>query len=200
MCPAYLRNWLPARPLPRATAGEERKSDMLPAEPLRVGFVVKRYPRYSETFVVREILAHEQAGVRVDIFSLRPPDDGHFQDLIARVRGSVSYLYFPAESVLPEVLSGATIIANHFWRSLVEASREVPGLWAALDEARDAEARNVYQAAQLACQVRRRGIQHLHAPFASDAATVTRLAARFAGVPYSFTARAKDIFHQTVNP
>jgi len=38
-------------------------------EPLRVGYVVKRYPRYSETFVVREILAHEEAGLEIDIFS-----------------------------------------------------------------------------------------------------------------------------------
>src|SRR5262249_6257150 len=41
-------------------------------------------------------------------------------------------------------------------------------------------------------------IHHLHAPFASDAATVARLAARFAAVPYSFTPRAKDIFHKGV--
>ena len=34
-----------------------------PDEAMRVGFVVKRYPRYSETFVVREILAHERAGL-----------------------------------------------------------------------------------------------------------------------------------------
>ena len=27
----------------------------------RVGYVVKRYPRYSETFIVNEILAHEAA-------------------------------------------------------------------------------------------------------------------------------------------
>ena len=36
----------------------------------RVGYVVKRYPRFSETFIVNEILAHEAAGLPVDIFSL----------------------------------------------------------------------------------------------------------------------------------
>jgi len=41
-------------------------------EPARVGYVVKRYPRYSETFIVNEVLAHEAAGVEVEIFSLRP--------------------------------------------------------------------------------------------------------------------------------
>src|SRR2546430_11465158 len=32
----------------------------------RVGYVVKRYPRYSETFVVAEIAAHEAAGLEVE--------------------------------------------------------------------------------------------------------------------------------------
>ena len=54
---------------------------MLLQERARVGYVVKRYPRYSETFIVNEILAHEAAGLDIEIFSLRPPNDGHFQDV-----------------------------------------------------------------------------------------------------------------------
>jgi colanic acid/amylovoran biosynthesis glycosyltransferase len=171
---------------------------MPPPEKLRVGYVVKRYPRYSETFIVREILAHEQAGLAIEIFSLRPPNDGYFQDLIARVRGRVNYLYLPADGLLPEPLAGATLTASHFWKALLEASRSLPGLWAALDEMREEQARDVYQALQLAREVRQKNLHHLHAPFASDAATVARLGARLAGVTYSFTARAKDIFHDSV--
>src|SRR5713226_2465784 len=170
---------------------------MLPSDQIRVGFVVKRYPRYSETFIVREILAHEQAGLTIEIFALRPPNDGHFQDLIARVRARVNYLYLPAEGLLPEPLSAATLTANHFWRAITEASEALPDLWAALGEVRAAEARDVYQALQLAREVRLKQLKHLHAPFASDAATVARLGAHFAGVPYSFTARANDIFHES---
>ena len=32
-------------------------------DPLHIGYVVKRYPRFSETFIVNEILAHERAGI-----------------------------------------------------------------------------------------------------------------------------------------
>jgi glycosyltransferase involved in cell wall biosynthesis len=169
------------------------------AEPLRIGYVVKRYPRYSETFIVREILAHEQAGLAITIFSLRATNDGHFQDLLARVRAPVHYLYHAGQGLLPEGLS-AIVTAAHFWTTLREATTVVPGLWAALGEARDEEARDVYQAATLAAEVRRQNITHLHAPFASDACTVARLAARFAGISYSFTARAKDIFLDSVRP
>ena len=169
-------------------------------EPLRVGFVVKRYPCYSETFVVREILAHERAGLDIEIFSLRPTTDGHFQDLIARVRAPVTYLFLPSDGPGPEALSAATLTAGRFWRGVRAAGEVLPGVWGDLEEARDEEARDVYLALALAAELRRKNIAHLHAPFAHEACTVARLAARFAGVPYSFTARAKDLFHESVRP
>ncbi len=155
---------------------------------MRIGYVVKRFPRYSETFVVTEVLAHEAAGWDVEIFSLRPPNDTHFQDLLARVRAPVRYL--PSEGTRPV----------DFWAALQEAGRVVPGGWAALESARGAPAGDVYQALLLALEVRRRGIEHLHAHFATLAADVARLAAGLADVPFSFTAHAKDIFHETVRP
>ena len=155
---------------------------------MRIGYVVKRFPRYSETFVVTEVLAHEAAGWDVEIFSLRPPNDTHFQDLLARVRAPVRYL--PSEGTRP----------GDFWAALQEAGRLLPGAWTALESLRGAAAGDAYQALLLALEVRRRGIEHLHAHFATVATDVARLAARLAGVPYSFTAHAKDIFHETVQP
>ncbi len=171
---------------------------MLFDAPMRVGYVVKRYPRYSETFIVREILAHEKAGMEVEIFALRPSNDGHFQDLIARVKGRVNYLYFPADGQLPENLASSTLTAAHFWRAIKEAAVELPGFWAALADLKNEKMSDVYQALNLACEARRKNLDHLHATFASDAATVARLAARLAGIGYSLTARAKDIFHESV--
>ena len=56
------------------------------------------------------------------------------------------------------------------------------------------------EAHALAREVRRRGFTHLHAHFANSAASVARLAACFASVPYTLTAHAKDIFHESVDP
>ena len=47
----------------------------------RLAYVVKRYPRFSETFIVNEILQHEAAGIDLEIFSLRPSVDTHFQNI-----------------------------------------------------------------------------------------------------------------------
>lgn len=153
-----------------------------------MAYVLKTYPRYSETFVVTEILAHEAAGLQIDIFSLRPPTDTHFQNAISRVRAPVTYLTAEPRKV------------SDFWNALESAGQSLPGLWTALESAQGEDARDVYQAILLAQEVRRRGITHLHAHFASVATTVTRLAARFAGLPYTFTAHAKDIFHESVRP
>src|SRR3954452_21243399 len=106
---------------------------MSPPELPRVGYVLKQYPRYSETFIVNEILAHEEAGLDVRIYSLRPPSDGHFQDIIARVRAPVSYL--PCHGLR----------ADDFWEA-VEGARNLPGLGEALEAARGEAARDVFQA------------------------------------------------------
>lgn len=162
-------------------------SDNYNSRPLRVGYVLKRYPRYSETFVVNEILAHEAAGVQIDIFSLRPPNDDHFQDAISQVRAPVTYLPIYG------------LKAADFWSAIQQANELLPGVCSGLEVAKGEDVRDVYQALVLAKEVKLRGITHLHAHFASVATSVARLAGHFAGVPYTFTAHAKDIFHESVN-
>lgn len=159
---------------------------MKPEQP-KIGYVVKRYPRFSETFIVNEILAHEAAGQEIEIFSLYPPNDTHFQDPIARVRAPVTYL------------TADGLRAHDFWRQLQAGAASLPGLWRELAGAEGASAREVHQAARLAELARERGIDVLHAHFASTATEVARLAAAFAGIPFTFTAHAKDIFHESAN-
>ena len=55
-------------------------------QPRRLGYVLKMYPRFSETFIVSEILAREAAGEQIVIFSLRPPTDARFHPELARVQ------------------------------------------------------------------------------------------------------------------
>jgi len=172
----------------------EAGAETPPAQVGRIGYVLKRYPRYSETFIVNEILAHEAAGAKLAIFSLYPPSDTHFQDAISRVRAPVSYL----GSVRPK--------AADLWALLLKAQAAglaVNGFLAAVQppqgDAPPEDARDAVWALELALAVKTRGITHLHAHFASGATTVARLAARLAGIPYSFTAHAKDIFHESVS-
>ncbi|RJK93758.1 glycosyltransferase [Vallicoccus soli] len=163
-----------------------------PADPQgaapRVGYVLKMYPRFSETFVVTELLAVEAAGTAVEVFSLRPPADGRFHEALSRVRAPVTYLRH----------SG--LRAADAWGVLAAARPVLPGLDGHLGELLAVDVVDALQAVQLAVAVRERGITHLHAHFGSVATTVARLAARLTGVPYTFTAHAKDIFHDDVEP
>jgi glycosyltransferase involved in cell wall biosynthesis len=154
----------------------------------KVGYITKRYPRFSETFIVNEILAHEAAGAQLEIFSLLPPVDSHFQNSISRVRSPLTYLPFDGPK------------AGEFWQSVQQVAELFPGTWTELLAGRGEIVRDVHQALVLARLVRARGIGHLHAHFATSATTVARLAARVAGISYSFTAHAKDIFHEDVEP
>ncbi|MBD2360085.1 glycosyltransferase [Anabaena minutissima FACHB-250] len=166
---------------------------------MRVAYVLKRYPRYSETFVVNEILAHEAAGLDIKIFALRPPSDTHFQNIISQVRAPVTYIRKPLQGRVSDSLNSlAPTAASYFWAELQEASQVIPDFWSKLAFAQGEKASTVYQAAWLAREVKLKGITHLHAHFGTVATSVARLASHFTGVPYTFTAHAKDIFHESV--
>ncbi len=153
----------------------------------RVGYVLKMYPRFSETFIVNEILALEAAGERLDIFSLRLPVDGRFHEQLADVRAPVTYL--------PHQLKPAEL-----WEVLQRGLHALPRLSVDLPDVLALGVNDAACAVQLAMLVRDLGITHLHAHFASVATDVARVAARLAGVGYSFTAHAKDIYHESVEP
>ncbi|MCI0363830.1 MAG: glycosyltransferase [Phycisphaerales bacterium] len=153
----------------------------------RVGYVLKVYPRLCETFILGEILAHEAAGLEIEIFSLRPTSDSRFHEGLSRVRAPVTYV--PSQSIKSQDL----------WEALCRARFNFDDADALMDEAACTSGETVYQAILLAEAIRARGINHVHAHFGTLATTVARLASRLAGIPYSFTAHAKDIFHESVD-
>jgi glycosyltransferase involved in cell wall biosynthesis len=155
---------------------------------VRVGYVLKMYPRFSETFIVNEVLELEAAGTQVEIFSLRPPVDGRFHECLAEVRAPVGYL------------GHSGLRAADVWSALADARAELPRLADCLDLLLRAPVVDALQALELARAVQARGLTHLHAHFGSVATTVARLASRLTGVPFTFTAHAKDIFHCEVDP
>lgn len=152
----------------------------------RIGYVLKVFPRISQTFVLSEILAHERAGLPMDIFSLRRTDDTRFHAALADVQSPVFQIgraSTRASIVLDE-------LRNH--------ARHLPRLWEVVRDS-EADAEDLLQAAELSRAIVERGIVHLHAHFGTVATVVARLAARITGITYSFTAHAKDIYHQVVS-
>jgi colanic acid/amylovoran biosynthesis glycosyltransferase len=144
-------------------------------KPLRVGYVLKRFPRFSETFILNELLALQEIGVDLHIFSLLTPPDEPRHARLAQLRAPVTYL---AKGQLDQP-SDAVLFAG-------QEPKAVATLHA--------------KAAEVARLARAAGITHLHAHFGSDPTTVALLAARLMGGTFSFTAHARDIYHTYVSP
>src|SRR5712671_6883021 len=58
----------------------------------RIAFVLKGYPRLSETFIAQEIRALEERGLDIQIVSLRYPTDRARHPVHGQIRAPVLYL------------------------------------------------------------------------------------------------------------
>jgi glycosyltransferase involved in cell wall biosynthesis len=161
-----------------------------PSEPRpTIGYVVSTWPRLSQTFVLNEVLSLEKRGVSVRIFSTKDPGGEPVHAKLARVRAPVAYLSLRGR--------GRAILGSH-----ARLARGRPGAYArtllrALRYGRPDVLRRFLQAGHLADLVRRDPVTHLHAHFATAPALVAMFAHDLVGVPYSFTAHARDIYVDT---
>src|SRR5438552_12078316 len=125
----------------------------------------------------------------VRIFSTKDPDGEPVHAKLAKVRAPVTYLSFRRRV-------RAILLAN------VRIARRRPGAYArtlllALRLGRAGVLWRLLQAGYLADLLRRDAVAHLHAHFATGPALVAMLAHELVGIPYSFTAHARDIYVDT---
>ncbi len=156
--------------------------------PPKIAYLIKCFPRLSETFILHEVLELERQGVSLRIFSLMQPE-GKVNQATQEVQARTSYIPrgFPFGTLR---LLGATRkrLLKSPWRFL----RTV--LIAIVKYHHPATPRHLLYAAYLANELEREGITHIHAHYVNTPATVANLAHHFTGISYSFTAHAKDIY------
>jgi glycosyltransferase involved in cell wall biosynthesis len=153
-----------------------------------IAYLLKMYPRFSETFVLSELLELERQQVPLHIFALKKPDDGVFHADIAKLRARVTYL---PESPL---LDPGVYAAAHRQVLTQDPRRYGSALTAAARQHRTTALKHFLQAGYIARLLPRLGISHVHAHFASAPAAVALHLHRLTGISYSFTAHAKDIY------
>jgi glycosyltransferase involved in cell wall biosynthesis len=155
--------------------------------PPTIAYLLKMYPRFSETFVLAELLELERQGVRLHVFSLKKPDDGVFHADVSRLRARVTYL--------PEPLLDPRAYASAHRELFAREPRRFAGaLGSALARHRASALKHFLRAGYIAPLLRRHGITHVHAHFASAPTAVALHLHRLTGMSYSFTAHAKDIY------
>ena len=155
----------------------------------RVAFVLKGYPRLSETFIAQEILALERLGLEILIVSLRHPTDRATHPIHRQISAALLYL--------PEYLHRELA---RIWRGWLH-SRRLPGYSAARaawlsDLRRDPtpnRIRRFGQALVLAAELPH-DIGHVHAHFLHTPASVARYTALLTGLGWTASAHARDIW------
>ena len=183
------------------TAAAVRPAEYRPnsGRKLKVGYVLKRFPRLTETFILNEILELERQGVDVEVFSLlRPPKEARHA-LLGSLRARVTYV--PCTRMLDawhvHLGQGGNGTEDHRILDLVEQDGPpFPELFAG--RTADRVGQLCLRAMTVAALATQRGVDHLHAHFGSDPTGVALLAGRLSGLPFSFTAHARDIYHTYV--
>jgi colanic acid/amylovoran biosynthesis glycosyltransferase len=158
---------------------------MSPPAPWHIAYVFERFPSFTQTFCVREILELERQGLRPLLFSIRDTRDEGIRHFPAELFDRVRFLP-PRDELTSQVRA---------WKddhSLPRAAALTLRHWTDQpDKAR------VYEAAWIARQLAGLGPaapRHVHSHFAGIGARACWWLRKFSGVTTSFTAHANDIF------
>ncbi|MDF3415940.1 glycosyltransferase family 4 protein [Sulfitobacter sp. M57] len=158
-------------------------------KPPRLAVVVKGWPRLSETFIAQELVALEEAGLDFDIWSLRHPTDKKTHPLHDRLQAPVHYL--------PEYLRDDPARVARAMGAAAEMPRfdaAAAAFVADLERDDTANRRRRWGQACVMAHELPEDVGGIYAHFLHTPSSVARYAAILRGVPWSFSAHAKDIW------
>jgi glycosyltransferase involved in cell wall biosynthesis len=155
--------------------------------------ILKGFPRISETFISNEIGLLEEIGFAVRLFSMRQPRENFVHQSVHRIRARVDYLPETLLRPLPTLLRHNAQLAVRDPRRYAGALGTAAGRFRRTR--RLATLKHLLQAGYLVQRfLPGSGVAHLHAHFAHSPTSVALFASRLSGLPFSFTAHAKDIY------
>ncbi len=181
----------------RVRAAAPERAAFAPDLP-RVVYIVRSFPRLSQTFVLNELVSIESFGVEVGIVSIVRADEHQSHAQLGSLHAQVTYLSETATAPLRRALVHLTVLARRparfvrtAWSTLRHRERTSGyhslGRWEAFDAAvRAVWATGVYR--QAAAQRTR-----FHAHFAHDPTLVAMLVHDLSGARFSFTGHARDL-------
>ncbi|MDE2184691.1 MAG: glycosyltransferase [Alphaproteobacteria bacterium] len=159
----------------------------------RIAYVMKRYPRLTETFILNEIAAMEGLGAKLELFSLLQPEPPPHHPMVAEIRSPLCVLppaYFSSLWRLAQahgrcVSRAPSCYARALGRAagLALTTGRLLGIW-----------KQFLRAGFVADECVRRNVTLIHAHFANVPARVAWFASAMTGIPYSFTTHAKDLY------
>ncbi len=153
-----------------------------PHKSYHLAYVFERFPSYTQTFCVREIMALCESGVRPLVFSIRDTSDEGNCDLGDACRDRVHVL--PPEKELVDLIKE--------WKDARRFPQDVVLTLRHWGERPDKM--RIYEAAYIGLKMREAGVGHVHCHFAGIAARTCWWIRQFYGITFSFTGHANDLF------
>jgi glycosyltransferase involved in cell wall biosynthesis len=165
-----------------------------------VAYIVRSYPRLSQTFILNEIRALERLGLKIRIFAITDPREPVTQSGLSEISAPVRYLdaqgrrWWSASSIHVRV---ALASPRRYLKTLLRAlgSRQADSGYRVASRYRC-----FHYAVVLADILVREGRQdgsrigRLHAHFAHDPTLVAQWTHLLTGIPFSFTGHARDLY------
>ncbi len=183
-----------------------------------VAYILKGFPRLSETFISNEILLLEKMNLPLRIYSIKKGDETNVQNIHEQLLSPLRYL--PNTSSLSATTLWVWLVKNlpqYVMPNLALCMRHPIRYFSTLKIAitmcsqyrsmttgaiKKVFIKEFLQAAYIADDILKndKNIAHIHGHFCHGATTITWFISKLTAKPYSFTAHAKDIYQAHLNP
>jgi colanic acid/amylovoran biosynthesis glycosyltransferase len=164
---------------------------MTPTDGLTVAYVMSRFPKLTETFILAELEAMDRAGVAIELYPLLRQTGEPMQPAAVPWVARAHYLPFVSPAILRAQWSYVSDPRGRrrYIRALVDMIR---GTWRSPNFL--VGGLGIFpKVARAALEMRESGVDHVHCHFANHPALAGWLIHRLVGIPYSFTAHGSDL-------
>jgi glycosyltransferase involved in cell wall biosynthesis len=160
-----------------------------PARGLKVAYIMSRFPKLSETFVLYEMRAMESLGADVAVYPLLRERQKHrhpeADEWIHRAR----FLPFLSIGIIGAQLH---FLRRNLWVYIGLWLEILRGTWGSANFFVGAV--GIFpKSVRFAREMHQRGITHVHAHFSTHPAVAALIVNRLTGIPFSFTAHGSDL-------
>ena len=164
---------------------------MTPNDGLTVAYVMSRFPKLTETFILAELEAMDRAGVAIELYPLLRQTGEPVQPAAVPWVERAHYLPFVSPAILRAQWSylGDPRRRRRYIRAFVDMIR---GTWRSPNFL--VGGLGIFpKIARAALEMHETGVDHVHCHFANHPALAGWLIHRLVGIPYSFTAHGSDL-------
>jgi glycosyltransferase involved in cell wall biosynthesis len=159
----------------------------------RIAYLLKGYPRLSETFILQEILGLERHGIPLQLYSIIDPKEDMVHPSVGEVQSHVCYLHSDDARGTQASFerSQKWLLKRHPLRLLQV------WLYVSFKRRHLLTFQRLLEAGRLAQLLVEQDVQWLHAHFAHGPTSVADFVHLLTGIPFSFSAHAKDIYESS---